>query len=805
MRMLYGMSSHELKRGEAMLNFLRKHQRIFFILITAVIVVSFCFFGTYSTLASRDELPDKEIGKGVCGAPIMQKELLALCHLIETSPFDRAAWEKGGMPNLLHNGVIERDFLASGLGAMLAKGYFEELKSDLDLRVKKIHHFRPYVHPHAKQISVEGAWSRFSPSLLEHYRMLKEKSDQSTAETVALLSQLYLDQASLPPDTLKQLLVMQQNQWGVQPDPVLSNSDLTLFGFKSLKDWFGPHFVSLIGQFILNAAQIAEENGYEVKVEEVRSDLFQNIYQGYQQLSRNGHLSPEEADHYYQSKMRSLGLDETMLVSAWKKVMLFRRLFEDGSGSILIDPLAYQQFDQFAEENVRVSLYQLPSSLQLTDFRSMLKFQLYVEAVAADPSRLRKDLTIPKQFASVEQIEKKNPELVAREMELEWCEVSREDLSRSISVKETWDWENGDSHWEMLKTRFPELAQIEAQSPEERLMVLEKLDKKLRVKVDQFARIKMVEEVPDKIKYALELAPVKTSIFGLKMKGASLPFKGIKDTSELMALLEKSTLKNETSNPERDRLNDYTFDGEHHYRIQVVRREDTKKILTFEEAAKDGTLDRLLDNRLEEYYPEARKRHSHHFQQKSGEWKPFNEVKDQIGKYFFADLLHSIEDHYRTYSGILPGKEGDLPLIFYSNARLMPYMHEVQTHLQSDPEDTSWIMTDSENMANTHLSSQWLIEKTEKVIKRCTEVPFSKDEMFSLPLKQWSSVKMGERGVLAFYFVEEKGISSAPPLETIEQGHQILSLDAKKDMMLQILLKIQQKKAIDLSIAIGEG
>ncbi|MGC1877949.1 MAG: hypothetical protein WA678_01070 [Rhabdochlamydiaceae bacterium] len=785
-----------------MLSFLRKHQRIFFIVITAAIVVSFCFFGTYSTLANRDELPDKEIGKGVCGPPIMQKELFALCHLIESSPFDQTAREKGGMPNLLHDGVIERDFLASGLGVMLAKRYFEELKSDLDLRVKKIHHFRPYVHPHAKQISAEGAWSRFSPSLLEHYRMLKEKSDQATAETVALMSQLYLDQAGLPPDMLKQVLVMQQNQWGVQPDPVLNNSDLTLFGFKSLKDWFGPRFVSLIGQFILNAAQIAEENGYEVKVEEIRSDLFQNIYQGYQQISRNGQLSPEEASHYYQAKMRSLGFDETLLMSTWKKVMLFRRLFEDGGGSILIDPLVYQQFDQFAEENVRVSLYQLPSSLQLTDFRSMLKLQLYLEAVAADPSRLRKELTIPKQFASLEQIEKKTPELIERQLEIEWSEVSREELARSISVKETRDWESSDDHWELLQASFPELAQIKAESSQQRLMVLEKLDKKLRIKIDQFARVKMVGEQPDKIKYALELAPVKTSIVGLKMKGAFLPFKGIKETSELMALIEKGALKNETSNPESDRLSDYTSDGEHHYRIQVVRREDTKKILTFEEAAKDGTLDRLLDKRLEESYPEVRKRQSQYFQQKNGEWKPFNEVKDQIGKYLFADLLRSIEDHYRTYAGILPGKEGELPLIFYSNARLIPYMDEAQIHLQANPEDRSWIVTDGENTA---LSSQWLIEKTEKVIKRSTEVPFSKDEMFSLSPQQWSPVKMGERGALAFYFVQEKGISSAPPLETIEQGHQILSLDAKKEMMLQILLKIQQKKAIDLSIAIGEG
>jgi hypothetical protein len=204
-----------------MLNFLRKHQRIFFIFITVAIVVSFSFFGTYSTTCQQAAPPDKEIVTGVCGTPIMGQELAALCRLIEHSPFDGYAGEKGGIPNFLNDGVIEKDFMANGLGVMLARRYFEELKTDLDLRVKKIHHFRPYVHPRAPQISAEGTWARFSPAMLEHYRGLKAKSDQATTETLAMMCQLYLDQAMVSPETLRQILFMQQNQQGVPPDPVL--------------------------------------------------------------------------------------------------------------------------------------------------------------------------------------------------------------------------------------------------------------------------------------------------------------------------------------------------------------------------------------------------------------------------------------------------------------------------------------------------------------------------------------------------------------------------------------------------------
>ncbi len=784
-----------------MLNFFRKHQRYFFVVITAAIVVSFSFFGTYSNLRQQASSPDKEIGLGVCGKSVTQHELAALCRIIESSVFDRMSLEKGEMPNFLNDGVVEKDFLSNGLAVLLAKSYFEELRGDLDQRIKKIHYFRPYVHPRSPQISAEGAWARFSPKMLERFRALKAKSDQPSTETLALMCQLYNDQAMVPPNVLKQILGMQQNQMGVASDPILANSDLALFGFKSMEDWFGPRFVSLLAQFILNAAQIAEERGYEVKTEEVRAELFQNIYQGYTQISRDTPPTPEEADRYFQVKMRALGLDETMLINTWKKVILFRRLFEDGSGSVLIDPLAFQQFDQFAKENMRIALYQLPTSLRFADFRSMLKFQLYLEAVAADSSRLRTDLRLPSQIASLAQVERKVPELIERSFDLEWSAVSKEELSRLISVRETWGWEILDEHWDLLKENFSEIAAIKAETAQVRLSALKNMNEKLRVKIDQFARAKMVEEQPAKIHLALEQAPANTSTVGLKMKGAQLPFPGIKDPTELLQLLEKASIKGEAPNAASQRLAYYSNGGDHFYRIQVVRRDEAKKILTFAEASGDGTLDKLLDKKLEESYPDVRKKDARSFQLADGGWKPFKEVKDQIGRRLFADLLKVIEDNYLAQFDSLPGKAGDLPLNFYSNARLLPFMKEAEKALMANSSDPAWIKLEE---ADAGPSSQWLLEKSDQQIERCTQVAFSKDDMFTLTPQQWSPVKIGDRGALAFYFVEDKSTSKTLPADSVEQGHQILSYDAKKDMMLQILQRIHQKKAIDLAHVIAE-
>ncbi len=784
-----------------MLNFFRKHQKYFFIVITAAIVVSFCFFGTYGAMGQEDSPVDKEIGKGVCGKPMMQLEIASLSRLISSSALDRNSWEKEGMPNFLNDGVVEKDFLSNGLGVMLAQGYFDQLKEDLDQRIKKIHHFRPYVHPRSSLISVEGAWARFSPDLLQRFKMLKSKSDQLTTETFALMSQLYVDQAMVPPDILKQILMMQQNQLGVAPDPLLANSDLALFGFKSMEDWFGPKFVSLLSQFILNAAQIAEERGYQVKTEEVRAELIQNIIQGYQQISKETHLSSEDVNHYFQTKSRSLGLDEAGVIHIWKKVMLFRRLFEDASSSILLDPLAYQQFDKYAKENARISLYQLPTSLHFADFRSMMKFQIYLEAVAQDPSGLRKSLHLPAQFATLEQIEKRAPELVEKKFEIQWSTVSKEDLGKTISVKQTWNWESSALNWEKLQKNFPELAHLNATTDQLRIDALKNLDEKLRMKIDQFARAQMIEEQPEQIRSALHSAPVDTANVAIKMKGGQVPLFGkIEVSDELVALLQNASLKSESPNEAAQRLSFYSPDGNHFFCIQVLNKDAAKKVSAFADAVADGSLDRLLDKKLEEAYPDVRKKDPRYFQQNDGQWKPFKEVKDQIGRHYFADLLKTIEAGYRTYYGILPGKEGELPLAFYGNARLLTYMSDAAAILPTNPSSLDWVR--SEQNADD-FATQWLLEKKVQVVDRSMLLGFSKDEIFTLKQDQWSKVKMGERGALALYCILEKGESFLPPVRSVEQGHQILSYDAKRDLMQQVMQRVHHKKAIDLSSIIA--
>lgn len=71
-----------------MLEFLRKHQRYFFFVITVVIIISFSFFGTYSTV--NTEYPHEQmVVKTVDGTNVSRQELDEMATFISTDSQDK--------------------------------------------------------------------------------------------------------------------------------------------------------------------------------------------------------------------------------------------------------------------------------------------------------------------------------------------------------------------------------------------------------------------------------------------------------------------------------------------------------------------------------------------------------------------------------------------------------------------------------------------------------------------------------------------------------------------------------------------
>jgi GcvH upstream region-like protein len=723
-----------------MLNFFRKHQKFFFIVVTVFVVTSFCFFGTFTTLAGGDGEPDRVITKAIDGSSITARELEALNRILSTS-----YEEPTTAPNLFNDGVIRKEFLSTGMASLLVERNFDLVKEDLEARLKKAKHFRPYVHPKAPFLSAEAVWQQYFPMLSRDLAFIRAETE-ATPESFFLLSRLYAAQLQMPPDSLKQLLLYQQSHFqNLPPDPDLQRSDLSLFGFHTMEDWFGPHFVDLVSQFILNSAGVAVQRGYRVSYDEARADLLFNV----NQVLQAHRINSSEMQAHFQGQLRALQLDETTVVKAWRKVMLFRRLFHDVGNSALVDPLVYQNFGKYAKEGVVVDLYQLPKELRFENTLALLKFQLYLDAVT---SKKEQGAMLPTAFLTPDEVEERFPQLVERCFVVEIAEARMDQIASRVSLKETWEWQADQNNWDLLKKEFPLLGECSAQNREERFQFLEKIDAKARLKIDEFSRFQIAGEHPEWLEEALEKAPVRTETLSIRSKAFKPILKGVNDSKKLMEQLQA-----------QEYLSRFSEDGNLYYRMKVLERTPYKQVMTFAAAVRDGTLEALLDKKLEAAYPDVRKKDNTVFQAAEGGWKPYAEVREEVGKRVYADLIEKVKNQ--------------------PELRLAEYMKVAQSHLAQSPEDPNWIRTDE--VDTTRLDRQWLLEKSSAHLTRSAPLAFGKEEIFKLKEGSWSDVATTANGNLYFVRVLEHiegGIGGE-----MTQGQEILSIDARRHLMTQVL------------------
>lgn len=743
-----------------MLEFFRKYQKIFFIFVTVIIVISFSVAGINTQMV--ESTPDKQIGKAINGRPIYSKELLVLNQLLSHSVFDT---DRGSWPHLLNDGVIEKNFLETGLAVMLAEQYFSYLEPELAKKKKSISCFNPYVHPYDTQLSCKAVWKNYSPALLEHLEQITD-AKMSTA-TFSAMCQLYMDQVAFPKEAMQQILRFQEQRAGVQKDPRLAEMEFSLFGFKNAKDWFGNRFIQLASQFILNVSALAEQKKYQITKQEAQADLLQNIYKGYQQLSQKETLNREQAMQYFQRELQVLGLHEADVVNAWRHVMLFRRLVLDTAGSVFNDPLAQKQFHLFADQSIEVELYELPTYLRLHDFLSLIKLQVYLEATSFEKP---KSLDLPLQFASLDTVEQREPALVQRKVEARLSSIKIEELAAQISLKNTWEWEVTDQGWSFLQKTFPEIG-----DSSDRRQVLDQLDFLVLNSIDQVARLEMVRQNKELITQVLKQQPMQTTTLSVrKQQLAKGPYFSLLANKEFMNFLENSPLGSVEEC--------YSVDANTYYRVELVAREEQKELVSFEEAFQDGTLDSILDEQLEKAYPKARKGQGALFLQANGNFKPFSEVKEQIARIIYEPLLLAIEQGYIKAFDELPGTSKQLPGSFYCKYRLYEFMHAVKQQLEK------------ENAVN--LPKQWELLSTSSHISRSQKLDFPTDNWFEIPVNQWSAISVGSSGSLAFAKVRSKGDLKELCLEKIEQGCQVLSLDTCRDVMRHLLQKVVEGNCI---------
>lgn len=793
-----------------MLDFFRRHQRFLYIIVTTVIVISFTFFGTYSSM-SNSPFGEQVAFKAIDGSTITKHEIDEMAAFIGTDASDKILFGGRWGLNFLNDGVIVKDFLQTGLGVMLANAYPEEIRPDLQVRLEKEKRNALYAHPQAGFIGVESAWNYFAPEMLAYYRAMKMAQDPLAQDAIQARANLFLMEKQFPQSILHQVLRYQEKQYDwLRPDRNLDQTDLSLFGYHTLEDWFGPRFVRLVSEFIINAAKVAEQRGYQVTKSDALASLIRNAELSFKQVANSPNLDVANSHEYLNGQLNKLGMDQNRAAGIWRQVMLFRLLFQDMGNSVFVDPLSFSKIDAYALESADGELYRLPKELRISDFKSLQKFETYLDSVAKRSESDKSKLMLPKEYLSASKIAQKTPELVQKRYTLEISQINKKKLEGNVVIRDSWAWEVSDKGWKQLQKQFPELGIKPGETREERFASLDSLDNQTRNRVDAFARSAIVEEHPEWLDKALSEAQSTQVTLGLHEHGKNPFFAGLKNGKELIQLLDAAPLAMETSaevkasNKEAaDKLARFTADKNTYYSIKVIHRAPQPEILTFAEADREGILSDLLDKNLESAYPQIREEDAAVFQKSDQSWKAFADVKELVAEKYFAKTLEAIKSNYAKISPEAP-PEKMIP-DYAATLRLYPYVNEVKAKIQQDSSQIELLTRKSEESkkeaSSSSLADQWKLERSAYHTTRSrADSVVDKMTVFNLPSDSWTKVNTPVNGDLNFFHIAKKGndLSEKGIAESIGKAKTLLSDDAQQRLMSQLLKEIQEKGAISL-------
>ncbi len=627
---------------------------------------------------------DQVIGKAIDGSPIKRSEITQLIRLFGPSGFN--------------DGVLEKDFLMTKMASQLVDTYFDEIEGELKEKWGKLQKFQPYVHPSLPFIGVERLWEQVMPEQKQRFDAFKKSVCDK--EGIRLLMDLYLGEMQFPPHIMRQFLLSAERQFPSVPgDPYLQNVDLTLFKCKSVQDLLGERFVDIVAQFIHNTALLAKKKGYHVSFEEARVELMQNATQFF---SRG--RGERDINLLIKQQIAELGMDERELVKAWQKILLFRRVFNDYGGSVLVDRLPFEQFESFASQGSQVDFYTMP--IKIGDLNELIKFQFYIDAVTSEKKTMGL-LDLPQTFLKPEQVA--FDELVYKKYVLKVQEIDKGDVASKISLTETWNFER--EHFDLLQETFPEIGTQEG-DPD---TLLDALTFELRLKVDEFAREQIVSRAPVMLMQALSEAPIQEKELLLSKKGP-FAFDSILDREGFMALLDT-----------QKELHCYSQDGKHYYQIEVVEAAKEPELFTFKKANELGILDTLVSAYLEKEYPSVRLTNPTLFQNPQGEWLSFEEAKPWVGQLVYGDILKA-----------LPGKTVEEKC----HMRLKAPMEKALDHLKKGRRH---LVKTEGGETSSMLADQWLLAVSDVSLRKGTLRGFS-SSLLSMKPGTWSDVVIASDG-----------------------------------------------------------
>lgn len=759
-----------------MFDFLRKYQKFFLALTAGAMIISFAFFGTYSTITNNEKIPNRIIGTRIDKSPVYQVEFEQLKRFINSDRHD----VKQGFANILNDGVIRYDFMNDGIGSILAKNYFDQIKESFGEKIETKKKYRGYRHPYNSAITAENLWANFAPNLLMQLKQFQSKQGGADETSFEDLASLYLEEQNFPSAVLRQYLRIQEYQGGEsRKDPNLQSQDLSLFRASSVEDWFGKSYLDLCAMFIENVASYASKNGYKVTDGEAKADLYRICLETIKNQNPNHELTEDQLQNAYQYTVNGLGMREKDITSVWKKVLLFRKYMKDSSNSVFLDTNFYQNFNAFSSEKADVTLYKINDNMKLDSLWDLFQLKYYQDAVYnKSPGLISSDAS----QKNLESIESSHPELIERRFYLECSQIDIKDAYEHIGLKQMWDWQKNPDNYAKLEDSFPILRFSGNQTIEN---VLANLQGSNRAEIDTLSKKLMVLENRELLEQAFANTSSEKKVYSFSEKGVNFPFRGIKKRKEFIALLT-SALENPADAKELElfRANDKNF-----YRILVLEDFGKKEVMPFQDAKNAGVVNELLTKKLSSTYESIRIKDPLAYQSANGDFKPITQVRELVGKQVYSKLLKDMENTYVKTGEKLLGDSLDQPSFFYLSNCFRPYMTEVLSKVRSDEDfDVFKASIDEESVfARADLTSQWLLEKENVVVERSKAHQLIGKEVFSKKKNFLSSVEASDNQAFFYRLNKVYKDENLDVANLVEDARSTLTKDAKKEVMKTLL------------------
>lgn len=770
-----------------MLHHFRKYQQYIYIVVTIVIVISFSFFGTYGTLNERST-DGGQAFIAYNGSSISNRELNEYERFFSSDSIDKIILGAAPGPNFLNDGVIARDIFEKRLAYPLFKDLEPSIKDETNSRFAKEKNFQPYKNPKAPFLGVESSWNYFVPEMNRSFALLKNAKNPFDEDVFNAKIALYLGQRKVPPHYLQQLLMYQQAQYGEKfTDPDLKYQDLSLFGYRNLEEWFGAKFVKGLSAFIINASMIAEQKGYRVSKEEAQADLMRLAIQSFKENQSSPYMTAANVGQYFQEQLRRMNIDQTTAIKIWQRALLFKRMMQDIGGSVFISGLPFQAFHKFSDEKATGTLYALPEEFKLRTPKDLQLLEVYFEAIGKDKGS--DSLSVPKNIKPIADIAKSAPELVQQSVLLDVASVTEGQLLSRIGLKEMWRWQVADNNWSLLTKNFPELGLQSAKTPDERQAILDSLSLGTKQKVNAYSKKEILKEHPEWTQEALANADYEEMSISLNLAEGSSPLNGISSKELLRAV--------ESQKGDSGPITLVSKDGQTRYLIKVKEIKESPVVLTFAEAKKGGQLEKILDKKLNAHYEKIRNLSAENYQNADGSWKKLPEVESKVAEDLFSSTLALIRKN-------LPQEANNSSFQDLAPYRLMGYVKQAHASVAENSKDQGRFINNDENAA---LADQWKLQMLSFNSTRATHTPPLLSDTQGMAPHSLSKVFVQPEGDVYFFLLNERTVDDhlGKGAESALSVQHILGSEAEKELVAEILKKMNEKNALNLSVFSNEA